>query len=127
MSLLETETIWISPYPSYFHGGQSQPWRHALTCFLDLQVTQPCKMEKKRVASNIGNFCNKNKQNISPIIILLPPVSLTFSIASESLNLYSSNVCHRLYRQHRNAVAVPHLPQKNPPLPKPDRTAAAIL
>ena len=48
-------------------------------CFLDLRVTQLCKGEKERGASNIGNFCNKNKHNISPMIIVMPPVFLAFS------------------------------------------------
>ena len=42
-------------------------------CFLDLRLTQPCKGEKERGESNIGNFRNKNKHNISPMIIPMPP------------------------------------------------------
>ena len=75
--------------------------------FLGLRMTQPCKKEKERGASNLGNFRNKNKHNISPIIILLPPVSLTFFTALESLSSSSSTVPHRLHNQcvrwHQNA------------------------
>ena len=66
-------------------------------CFLGLRVTQPCKGEKERRASNIGNFCNKNKQNISPMIIPMPPVSLAFSTTSESFNSSSSADPDRLH------------------------------
>ena len=45
----------------------------------------------------IGNFRNKNKHNISPMIIPMPPVSLAFSTTSESLNLSPSANLHRLH------------------------------
>ena len=53
-------------------------------CFLNLLVTQPCKGEKERGASNIGNFCNKNKHNISPMIRCRPFLSLFPSPPSHS-------------------------------------------
>ena len=81
--------------------------------FLYLQVTQTCKGEKEGGTRNIGNFRNKNKHNISPMIIPLPPVSLTFSTASESLNWSSSTFPHHLHFQHRNAVAPPPPPHWN--------------
>ena len=99
--------IWVCPDPPYYRGGQSQTWCCAYTFFLDLQVTRPRKREKERGASNTGNFSNKNKHNISPMIILLPPISLTFSTASESLNLSYPTVTHHLHFQHRNAIAGP--------------------
>ena len=48
-------------------------------------------------AINIGKFCNKNKHNISPMIIPMPPVSLAFLITFESLNSSSSADPHRLH------------------------------
>ena len=77
------------------------------SCFLNLGVTQQCKGEKERGASNIGNFYNKNKHNISLIIIPLPTVSLNFSTGSESYNWSSSIVTHSLNCQHHNTVAAP--------------------
>ena len=127
MSLLETSTIWVCPDPYYCRGRPSQPWRRSLTCLPDLQVTRPFKGGKERGASHIGNFRNNNKHNIPPIIIPLPPVSITFSTASESLNLSSSTVPHRLHHQNCNAVAVSPSPQIEPPLPKSDTISAAIL
>ena len=96
-------------------------------CFLDLQLTQPCKWEKERGTSNIGNFCNKNKHNISPMIIPLPPITLTFSTTSESLNSSSSANPHRLRHWRRNAIAPSPLPQPKQPLPKSDTIATAVL
>ena len=126
--LLETATSWVFSDPSYYRGGQSQPWRRALTWFLGLQVTWPWKGEKGRGARNIGNFRNNNKHNIPPIIITLPPVSLTFSTASESLSSSSSTIPHRLHHQICNFVAAtPPLPQRHLPLPKSDTIAAAVL
>ena len=118
---------WVCPDPSYCCGVQSQPWRRASTCFLNLRVNRPCKGEKERGASNIGNICNKNTHNIPPIIIPLPPVSLTFSTASEPLNSSYSIVPRRLHCQNRNIVAAPPLPQRKLPLPKSDTTASAVL
>ena len=96
-------------------------------CFLNLQVTQPCEGGKERGASNIGNFCNKTKHNISPMIIPMLPVSLTFSTASESLNSSSSTNPHRLHHYNRNDIATYPLPQPNPPLPKSDTITATVL
>ena len=79
-------------------------------CFLYLRVTKPCKGKKERGEINIGNFRNKNKHNISPTIIPLPPVSLTFSTASKSLNFSSSANPHHLHLYYRNSVAPPHSP-----------------
>ena len=64
---------------------------------LGLWVNQPCKEEKERGEINIGNFRNKNKHNISLMIIPLAPGSLTFSTSSESLNSSSSEKPHRLH------------------------------
>ena len=96
-------------------------------CFLDLRVTQPCKGGKERGASKIGNFFNKNKNNISQMIIPLPPVSLNFSTASESLNSPPSADPNRLQHQHRNAISLSPQPQPKPPLPKSDTISAAVL
>ena len=90
------------------------------SCFLDLRVTQLW-------ASNIGNCRNKNKHNISPVFIPLPPVSLTFFTASESINLSSSTIPHCLHFYHCNSLAASPLPQKNPSLPQFDTIAAAIF
>ena len=78
-------------------------------------------------ASKIGNFFNKNKNNISQMIIPLPPVSLNFSTASESLNLPPSADPNRLQHQHRNAISLSPQPQPKPPLPKSDTISAAVL
>ena len=61
------------------------------------------------------------------MIIPLPPVSLTFYTASESISLSSSTVPHHLHSQHRNAVAASPPPQQKLPLPKSDTIAAGIL
>ena len=58
--------------------------------FLSLWVNWPCKGEKERGSSNIGKFRNKNKHNISPMLIPMSPVYLKFSTASEYLNSASS-------------------------------------
>ena len=79
-----------------------------------------------KVASNIEKFGNKNKHNISPMIIPLPPVSLNFSTASEYLNSSSSTDLNRLHHQHCNAVAPPPLLKPNPPLPKSETIAATV-
>ena len=109
------------------------PWRTIpalalrFTRFLNFCVTQPCKGEKERGASNIGNFRNKNKHNISLIIIPMPPVSITFSAASEYLNSSSSTVPHHLHSQHRNAVDTSAPLQWKPPLPKSEKITATVL
>ena len=95
--------------------------------FLYLQVTQTCKGEKEGGTRNIGNFRNKNKHNISPMIIPLPPVSVNFSTASESLNSSSCAYTHRLHRYHRNVVSSYPMPQPNPPLSTSDTIAAAVI
>ena len=93
-----------------------------------LRLTRPCKGEKERGASNIGKLRNKNKHNIPPIIILLPPVSLTFYTASEYISSSSSTVTHHLLHcQHCNAISASPPLQRKPPLPKFDRIAAAVL
>ena len=94
-------------------------------CFLDLRVSQPCKGE--RGAINIGNFRNKNKHNISPTIIPMPPVSLAFSTTSESINSSSSADPHRLKNKHSTFLAVSPPPQPKPPYPKSNTKAAAVL
>ena len=96
-------------------------------CLLDFRVTQTRKGEKERGASNKGSFGNKNKHNISPMIILLMPVSLTLSTASKYLNSSSSTNLHLLHRYHCNTVAAPPLPQQKRPLPKSNTIAAAVL
>ena len=126
-SLLETSMSWVCPEPSYCCGWQSQPWRCASTCFLNLRFTRPCNGEQERGDSNKGNFCNKNKHSISPIIIPMLPVSLTFYTASESLNSSSSAIPQLFRHQHCNAVAASPPPQRNPPLPKSNTIAAAVL
>ena len=45
-------------------------------------------------ASNLGNFRNKNKHNISAMTIPLPPVYLTLSTTSDSLTSTSSTDTH---------------------------------
>ena len=82
---------------------------------------------KERGASNIGIFRNKNKHNISPMIILMPLVYLAFSTTSESLNSPSSADTHRLHYYHRNAVAASTTPQPKPPHPKSDTIATTVL
>ena len=96
-------------------------------CFLNLQVTQPCKGEKERGEINIVNFRNKNKHNISPMIIHMPPVFIAFLTTSDSLNSPPSANPHRLHNSHRNSVAASSLPQPKPPHQKSDTKAAAIL
>ena len=97
------------------------------SCFLNLWVTQPCKEEKEKGADNIGNFCNNNKHNISPITIPLPIVSLALSTASEPLNSYYSANPHRLYCQHCNVVSASSPVATKSDLPKSDTIAAAVL
>ena len=80
------------------------------TCFLIFWVTPTYKRENEMGASNIGNFRNKNKHNISPMVILLPPVSLAFPSASEYLNSPSSTVSHSLYFQFRNPISASSTP-----------------
>ena len=83
---------------------------------------------RKGGAITPGNFSNKDKHNISPIIILLPPIFLTFSTASESLNSSPSTVPNRLNRQYCNTIAPPPPPAAKKSAPhKSDIIAAAIL
>ena len=89
------------------------------TCFLDLWVTQPCKGEKENGASSTGNFCNKNKHNISPMITLLPPVSLTFSTVSEYLNSPLSADNHSLPHWHRKYLSAPPCRNQSRPSQNP--------
>ena len=49
------------------------------------------------------------------MIILLPPISLTFSNASKPLKSSSFDVTHHLHHQHRNTVYAPPLAQPNQP------------
>ena len=106
---------------------KSQPWRCASPDSLIHGWLNHTKGEKERGACDIGFVFNKNKHNISLIIIPLPPVSITFSTASESLNLSSSTVTKYLHRQHHNAVAASLLPKRNPPLPESYSISAVVL
>ena len=59
------------------------------------------------------------------MIIPLPPVSLTFSTASETLNSSSSVDPQCLHHWHSNDVAPSPPPRPNPPLQKSYAIAAA--
>ena len=129
--LLETSTSYVCPDPSYCRDIQSHPWRHASRHALPASSIygwfNHARGRRKGGKSNIGNFRNKNKHNILPMIIPMPPFSIAFSATSESFNLSSSSDPLRLHHYHHNTMVASPPPQPKPPHPKFDTKAAAVL